>query len=63
MGSYLEKSKLAKDRNAIVGALRAGTYTCKHGSHAQTVALVSVGQVGENLGSSGDSNAALVSDF
>jgi len=39
------------------------TYTSKHGSHAQTVALVSVGQVGKNLGCGRNCDSALVSDF
>lgn len=39
------------------------TYTGKHGSHAQTVALVSVGQVGKDLGCGRNCDSALVSDF
>jgi hypothetical protein len=39
------------------------TYTGKHGSHAETVALVSVGQVGEDFGSGGNGDSALVSDL
>lgn len=39
------------------------TYTSKHGSHAETVALVSVGQVGEDFGSGSNGDSALVSDL
>lgn len=42
---------------------RMKTYTREHGSHAQAVALVSVGQVGEDLRCGRNGDTALVSDF